>query len=78
MDREAFHILNTEMSFSNISVTRITRVVESERAVHTVPAWQSLCGLSVYKTRVGYIVDLHAINYEALWDILGTDLCLED
>lgn len=31
MDREAFHIINTEMSFSNVSFTQITHVIESER-----------------------------------------------
>lgn len=31
MDREAFHIINTEMSFSNVFVIQITHVIESER-----------------------------------------------
>lgn len=79
MHREAFHIINIEMSFSNISVTRITHVVERERAVPSVPTWQSLsCDLSVYKLTVRCITDLHVVNYEALWDTLGTCLCLED
>lgn len=77
MDREAFHIINTEMSFSNVSFTRITHVIESERLLIQCLLGR-VCDLSVHKLAVRGIKDLHVVNHEALWGTFGTCLCLED